>query len=138
MGEMTKDVAYAFLDSRPGWIVLSTIDGKGYPHAVPLGYFRDGDDVYVPARGQRRVNIARNPKVSLLLETGGAGMGELKGLVIQGDAALVEEPDEVLRLSRRSATLRGTTEDKLPTSIRPGTAFARVTIRKMRSWDNSA
>ena len=32
-----------FLDSRPGWIVLSTIDSEGYPHSVPLGYFREGE-----------------------------------------------------------------------------------------------
>ena len=35
-----------FLDSKPGWIVLTTIAPDGYPHSVPLGYFRDGDHIY--------------------------------------------------------------------------------------------
>ena len=35
-----------FLDSRPGWIILTTITPDGFPHSVPLGYFRDGDTVY--------------------------------------------------------------------------------------------
>ena len=34
-----------FLDSKPGWIVLTTIAPDGYPHSVPLGYFRDGDHI---------------------------------------------------------------------------------------------
>ena len=52
--------------------------GRVYPHTVPLGYFRDGDDIYLPARGQRRVNVQRNPKVSLLVEAGGQ-IAELRG-----------------------------------------------------------
>ena len=35
-----------FLDSKPGWIVLTTIAPDGYPHSVPLGYFREGDHIY--------------------------------------------------------------------------------------------
>ena len=35
----------AYLDDRPGWIILSTISPDGYPHSVPLGYFRLGDDI---------------------------------------------------------------------------------------------
>ncbi len=43
-----------------------------------------------PARGQRRVNVQCTPKVSLLVEDG-QQMAELRGLVIQGDATLIEE-----------------------------------------------
>jgi nitroimidazol reductase NimA-like FMN-containing flavoprotein (pyridoxamine 5'-phosphate oxidase superfamily) len=135
MAEMTKEEAFEFLDSRPGWVMLSTIDGRGYPHTVPLGYFRDGDDIYLPARGQRRVNVQRNPKVSLLVEDG-QQMADLRGLVIQGDATLIEEPDEVLRLTQTAARKRGVTEDDLPTEVRAGRTYMKVTPRRMRSWDN--
>ena len=136
MAEMTKDEAYAFLDSRPGWMVLSTVGGEGYPHAVPLGYFRDGDAIYMTARGQRRANILRAPKVSLLVESGQA-MNELRGLVIEGDASIVDAPDEVLRLARAAASDRGEPSDRWPTEVRPGTSYIRVAPRRLRSWDNT-
>ena len=137
MAEMTRAEAYEFLDSRPGWIVLSTIDRDGYPHAVPLSYFRDGDAIYLAAgaRRQRRANVLRTPQVSLLLESG-TEMATLRGLVIQGDATVVEDVDEVLRLSRESARRRGTPEEHLPSEVRSGSAWIRVVPRRMRSWDN--
>jgi hypothetical protein len=42
---MTPQEVQAFLDAKPGWIILSTIGRHGYPHSVPLGYFRLGDDI---------------------------------------------------------------------------------------------
>ncbi len=63
-------------------------------------------------------------------------MAELRGLVIQGDATLIEEADEVLRLAETAARERGVAKEDLPTEVRPGTAFIRVTPRRMRSWDN--
>ena len=69
---MTDQEVKAFLDAKPGWIVLSTIGRDGYPHSVPLGYFRLGADVYIGCRAgtQKVKNIERNPQVSLVLESG--------------------------------------------------------------------
>ncbi|MYH41434.1 MAG: pyridoxamine 5'-phosphate oxidase family protein, partial [Chloroflexi bacterium] len=79
MATMTRDEAYAFIDSGPLWAILTTLGPRGYPHAVPLSYYRDGDDVFVNARGARLANMRRHPQVALLLESG-AEMGELRGL----------------------------------------------------------
>ena len=49
---MTDQEVKAFLDTKPGWIVLSTLGRDGYPHSVPLGYFRLGDDVYIGCAGR--------------------------------------------------------------------------------------
>ena len=38
----TVEEAHAYLDSRPGWIMLTTIGRDGMPHTVPIGYFRFG------------------------------------------------------------------------------------------------
>ncbi len=69
---MTDDEVKAFLDAKPGWIILSTIGPNGYPHSVPIGYFRLGDDIYLGCRtGTQKVkNIERNPKVSLVMVSG--------------------------------------------------------------------
>ena len=133
---MTNDEANAFLDSKPGWIVLTTISREGYPHSVPIGYFRLGDDIYMGCRTgtQKLKNIERNPRVSLLVEAGST-MQDIKGVMIQGDASVVTTPDEVLRLMREAARLRGTPEDQLPTEARPSAAYIRVVRRKVISWD---
>lgn len=136
MAEMTRDEVHAYLDSHGGWAVLSTVGKYGYPHAVPIGFFRLGEEIVLPVRGQRKVNIARNPKVGVVVESGRT-MKELKGVVIQGDATLVEEPAAVLELLREGARRRGTPEDQLPTEARRGMAYARVRPRKVASWDNT-
>ena len=135
---LTKEEAHEFLDSRPGWLILTTIGRDGYPHSIPIGYFRLGDEIYVGGRDgtQRAKNIERNPKVSALVESGGT-MQEIKGLMIQGDAAIITQPDEVLRLMRVAATRRGTPEQQLPTEARPGVAYIRITPRRYISWDYS-
>jgi PPOX class probable F420-dependent enzyme len=133
---MTNDEVNAFLDSRPGWIILTTIGRDGYPHSVPIGYFRMGDDVHIGCRdgSQKLKNIERNPKVSVMLESG-SSMQDIKGVIIQGDATVITEPDAVLPLMREAARRRGTPEANLPTEARPGTAYIRVGRRKVISWD---
>ena len=136
--KLTKEEAHEFLDSRPGWLILTTIGRDGYPHSIPIGYFRLGEEIYVGGRAgtQRAKNIERTPKVSALVESGGT-MQEIKGLMIQGDASLVTDPDEVLRLMRVAATRRGTPEQQLPTEVRPGVAYIRILPRRYISWDYS-
>ncbi len=136
MAEMTRDEVNAFLDGHGGWAVLSTVGKYGYPHAVPIGFFRMGEEIVLPVRGQRKVNIARNPKVGVVVESGGS-MKDLKGVVIQGDAALVEDAAAVLELTREGARRRGTAEDALPTEARRGAAYVRVRPVKIASWDNT-
>ena len=61
-GTMTNDEVNAFLDSRPGWIVLTTVGKDGYPHSVPIGYFRMGDEVYIGCRaGTYRLSFTTPP-----------------------------------------------------------------------------
>ena len=42
---LSREEVHEFLDSKPGWIMLSTIDPDGFPHSVPLGYFRLGNEI---------------------------------------------------------------------------------------------
>ena len=135
---MSKDEAHEYLDARPGWIVLSTVGRDGFPHSVPVGYFRIGDDVYVGGRtsAQRVRNVARNPRVSLLLESG-QGMADIKGLMIQGEADLVTARDEALRLAREAARQRGAPNEQLPDEVGADIAYIRVRPQRYVSWDYS-
>ena len=135
---LTKEEANEFLDSRPGWIILTTIGRDGFPHSIPIGYFRLGEEIYVGGRAgtQRAKNVERNPHVSLLIESGGS-MQDIKGLMIQGNADLITEPAELLTLTREAARQRGTPEEQLPTEPRPGVAYIRVRPQRFISWDYS-
>ena len=115
---MTDQEVQAFLDTKPGWIILSTIGPNGYPHSVPIGYFRLGDDIYLGCRdGTQKVkNITRNPKVSLTLESGSSRQ-DIKGVLIQGDAVVYTDPENALRLSRAAARLRGVAEEALDAPV---------------------
>lgn len=135
-GKMTRDEVHAFLDSRPGWIALTTMSASGHPHTIPIGYFRQGDRVYMGCRAgtQKLKNIERNPKVSLMLESGST-MQDIKGVCIQGEGRVITEPSEMLPLLRASMAARGVPDDQLPTEARPGAAYIEVTPSKIISWD---
>ncbi|MEM1435765.1 MAG: pyridoxamine 5'-phosphate oxidase family protein [Pseudomonadota bacterium] len=136
---LTDDAFDAFLDSRPGWMVLCTQGADGYPHSVPLGYFRVDDRVYLGCRDHTTKvhNVERNPKVSLLVESGST-MSDIKGAMVQGTAIVRREPDEVLRCMRLGAAARGVPEDQWPTQARNGSAYIEVRIDKRISWDYGA
>lgn len=135
-GKMTQDEVNAFLDSRPGWIALTTMSKDGYPHTVPIGYFRVGGDIYIGCRPgtQKLKNIERNSKVSLMLESGST-MQDIKGVCIQGEADVILDPAAQLPLLRESMRRRGTPSDQLPTEPRPGAAYIHIVPKKVISWD---
>ena len=136
--QLTLQEAHEFLDSKPGWIVLTTVGPDGFPHSVPLGYFRLGDEILMGVRANtlKLRNIRHNPKVSLVLETGSA-RADIKGLMVQGTATVHTDPDDLLHYAREAAKGRGTPEAELPTEPRPGAAYIRVTPHRLRSWDYS-
>lgn len=133
---LTKDEALAYIDSRPTWIVLTTIGADGMPHTVPIGHFRIGDDIYLGGRAgtQKMLNAQRNPNVSLLMQSG-TTMQNIKGVMVQGTATVFDSPEDNLRLSREAMRARGAPEDQLPREPRPGAAYIRVEPKRFISWD---
>ena len=136
---MTHDEVNAFLDERPGWLALSTLGPSGYPHTVPLGYFRLGGDLImgVKDRTAKVRNIERDGRASAMLESGRTG-AELKGVLVQGMARIVREPGALLELMREGARRRGVADADLPTSPRPGSVYIRLKPERVISWDYSS
>ena len=136
--KMSREEVHAFLDSRPGWAVLSTYGQNGFPHCVPLGYYRLGDEVVMGVRDNtaKVANIERDERVSLLVEAG-TTMAELRGVMLQGRASVHRKPDEVLHYARKGARARGVSESDLPTRANPGAVYIRMTPERVISWDYS-
>ena len=137
-GKMSKEEVDAFLDSKPGWMMLTSQGRDGYPHTVPIGYSRDGDRIFMGCRDntQKVKNIERNPKVSLVIEDGKT-MSDLRGILFRGDASVVREDEERLKISRLAAKLRGAPEDEWPTTASAGAVFIKVDSPRVTSWDYS-
>ena len=135
-GQMTEIEVEQFLDSKPGWIILSTIGADGFPHSVPLGYFRDGATIYLGCKDetQKVRNIERNPKVSLCLESGST-MSDIKGVLLRGTATIVRAPADRLSLHQLAAKQRGVPEESLPQSVSEGSVYIKVTDYKVTSWN---
>ena len=104
-----------FWTASLAWIVLTTIGSDGYPHTIPLGYFRLGNEILMGVRGNtlKLRNIQNNQKVSLLLESG-TSRQDIKGLMIQGTATVHSSPEDTLHYAREAARLRGVPEQDLP------------------------
>ena len=135
-GKMTKEEVDAFLDSKPGWMMLTSLGKDGYPHTVPIGYFRDRDRILMGCRDntQKVLNIERNPKVSLAIEDG-TTMSDIRGVLLRGNASVVRDDDKRLAISRLAAKLRGTEEEDWPKTATPGAGFIQVNNCKVTSWD---
>ena len=76
--------------------VLTTVDGEGRPHAVPVVFAVHGDYVVTPIDRKpkttralgRRKNIEQNPHVALLVDRWSEEWTELAWVMIRGTASL--------------------------------------------------
>ena len=123
-------------------VILSTIDARGYPHAVAMWYVMDGPCCLMTtyAKSQKVMNIRRNPKVALLAESGET-YDTLKGVLIRGHAELLQDvPLCVSVLSRVHQKMSGSMPEGIEEAL---TAQARkrvvikITPERTSSWDHS-
>jgi PPOX class probable F420-dependent enzyme len=125
-------------------IVVSTIGPRGWPHSMPLWYVpRDGEIwIYTYAKSQKVRNLERDPRATLLAETGHE-YGELRGIEIEAEADIHRDLDTVFKLAQE-LTLRyagsdgAIDEDALPAL--EAQARKRVAVRfepkRVATWDH--
>jgi PPOX class probable F420-dependent enzyme len=107
---MTDAEVRHFIESKKTITIVSMGPG-GFPHPMPMWFARDPDGSIRMATyrtSQKIKNIQRDPRVSLLAESG-TEYAELKGVVIYGHAELVDDfalaVDTLLRAGGRGAGL---------------------------------
>src|SRR5579875_2256641 len=119
---------------------LATVDQHGFPHVVAMNYtYKDGA-FYMTSYGkaQKVVNIRRNPRVGLMIESGEA-YGELKGVMVRGTCEIVEGAEAVEAAFAGMAAARGEVRRG---PARPAAAAAKrvvlkVTPLKVTTWDHA-
>ena len=133
---MTDPEIWDYINSRPGWIALSTIGNDGFPHTIPIGYFVSDGEIFIGCidRTQKVKNIERNPNISLMLESG-TTMDDIKGVLIKATANIIRRDEDRVHVRRLAALQRGVAESDLPTTARPGSVYIQATPTKIISWN---
>lgn len=103
-------------------VVLATAKSDGLPHLVPMWFIHDGPviEVWSYGRSQKTVNLRRDPRATLLLETG-HDYNELRGVSLECDVELLESAADVERIGESLARRYQTV---------PETALADPTVRE--------
>ena len=138
---MTAGEAAAFLaGSRK--LQLATINQDGTPHLVTMFYVMLGGRVafWTYRASQKARNLARDPRVACLVETGEEYF-DLRGVQVAGLARLVDDPAGVLEIGRGVAgSLAGVpadaVDDYVAHAARKRVGFI-VEPRRTISWDHS-
>jgi PPOX class probable F420-dependent enzyme len=124
-------------------VVVSTIGPRGWPHSMPLWYVpRDGEVwIYTYAKSQKVRNLERDPRATLLVETGHE-YGELRGVEIEAEAGIHREHGAVFELAKE-LTARyadGADVDEAAAEALRAQARKRVAIhfqpRRVATWDH--
>ncbi len=125
-------------------VVVSTLGRDGWPHSMPLWYVpREGEIwIYTYAKSQKVRNLERDPRATLLIETGHE-YGELRGVEIEAVAEIHHDPDTVYELaleltarySGNAAAVDEAAADALRAQARKRVAV-RFEPRRVATWDH--
>jgi PPOX class probable F420-dependent enzyme len=132
----------AFLDEQRT-AVLSSTGRLGYPHVVAMWYLPQADGLlmWTYAKSQKAQNLRREPRVGVLVEAG-QRYDELRGVLIQADAEIIEAVDEVYRAGRAlhdRYAQPGEDPAAIESSVRaqaPKRVLIRVPYTRVVSWDH--
>ena len=91
--------------AEPHTGVLSTLGPKGWPHSVGIFYLATPGAplelrMWVYAKSQKARNVERDARSSLLVEHGEPYV-DLRGVLVSGEARIVRDHDDVLRLGKQ-------------------------------------
>ncbi|MBM3219063.1 MAG: pyridoxamine 5'-phosphate oxidase [Candidatus Rokubacteria bacterium] len=119
---------------------LATIDRDGFPHVVAMNYFAKDGAFYMTSYGkaQKVVNVRRNPKVALMVETGDS-YGDLRGVMVRGHCEILEGEAAVKAVfaSRGQAQARPSAPQPGAVASAPKRVVLKIVPHKVISWDHS-
>ncbi len=132
---LTPQEQAAFLRDNPK-CALATIDKDGFPHVVAMGFFVEDGTFWMTsyAKAQKVLNIRRDPRVGLMVETG-ASYAELRGVMVRGTCEIIEDVETVRRvMSHRRSSSQSGRQGSLDSA--PKRVALKITPHKIISWDH--
>jgi PPOX class probable F420-dependent enzyme len=125
-------------------VAVASFGPRGWPHVMPLWYVpRDGEIwIYTYAKSQKVRNLERDPRATLMIETGHAYL-ELRGVEIEAEAEIHRDLETVLALAkevtvRYAAGIGSVDPDAAAALEAQARKRAAVRFRPIRvaSWDH--
>lgn len=125
-------------------VVVSSSGPRGWPHVMPLWFVQRGEEIWITTYGksQKVRNLERDPRATLLVETG-EEYGELRGVMIEAEAEIRADDEEVLGVMRELQGRFAATAVEITPEVeaaRAAQARKRVAIRfrpvRVASWDH--
>jgi PPOX class probable F420-dependent enzyme len=124
-------------------VAVASFGPRGWPHLMPLWYVpRDGEIwIYTYAKSQKVRNLERDPRATLMIETGHAYL-ELRGVEIEAEAEIHRDLETVLALAKevtvRYAAGIGSVDPDAAALEAQARKRAAVRFRPIRvaSWDH--
>jgi PPOX class probable F420-dependent enzyme len=82
---------------------LATTNAKGMPHLVPVCHAVAGAKIYIGSgtRGAKVRNVRANPRVTVTVDVYSDYWGELKGVMVQGRAKVIERGPAFQRAKKK-------------------------------------
>jgi nitroimidazol reductase NimA-like FMN-containing flavoprotein (pyridoxamine 5'-phosphate oxidase superfamily) len=126
-------------------IILVTNGPGGMPHPVPMNYGLDPEGRIILtafAKSQKVRNLERDPRATLLVESGEA-YGELRGVIAWCNAEILSDPDAVARhmvMVRAAEATAQSISGRRGAQVRASIAkrvILRLTPFRHASWDHA-
>jgi PPOX class probable F420-dependent enzyme len=139
--KMSDDEISAFLEAGRD-LQVASINADGTPHLVTMWYaMQDGEIAFwTYGKSQKVINLRRDPRLTVLVATGEV-YEQLKGVSIQGQAEIVDDPDDVLRYGEAVyERYWGPLNDTVLEGVRAmGAKRVVIVVKpdKILSWDHS-
>ena len=139
--KMSDDEISAFLEAGRD-LQVASINVDGTPHLVTMWYAMQGGEIafWTYGKSQKIINLRRDPRLTVLVATGEV-YEQLKGVSIQGQAEIVDDPDDVLRYGEAVyERYWGPLNDTVREGVRAmGAKRVVIVVKpdKILSWDHS-
>jgi PPOX class probable F420-dependent enzyme len=125
-------------------VTVASFGPRGWPHLMPLWYVPRDDEiwVYTYAKSQKVRNLERDPRATLLIETGHE-YTELRGVQIEAEAEIHRDHETVFALAneltvRYSEGIESVEGDAAAALEAQARKRAAIELRAVRvaSWDH--
>jgi PPOX class probable F420-dependent enzyme len=139
--KMSEDERLAFVEEERT-VIVTSFGPKGWPHSMPMWFvLRDGEVWMWTYRTSQKVrNLERDARATLLVEAGET-YDQLRGVMTEAEAEVVDDYDAVLKLGRELGIRYGGGAEGLEVEeALARQAAKRVGIRfhplRVVSWDH--
>ncbi len=137
--ELTPEEQTVFLE-KAHKAALATLDRDGFPHVVAMGFLAKDGAIYMTsyAKAQKVLNIRRNPKVGVMIETG-QRYADFRGVMVRGHCEIGEDPGLVATTMREIAARQtpGVASRSEAVASARKRVVLKVTPEKVTSWDHT-